>query len=70
MKLISTGKQIDKQSILNDLSAKDKVGRTVFHKCCLDQNPRLLELNLFKVAKNTIKDSDIQREENTKFFLN
>ena len=44
----------DKQSILNDLKQADKIKRTVFHKCCLDQNPRLLNLNLKKIQMNTL----------------
>ena len=39
----------DKQSILNDMKQVDKIKRTVIHKCCLDQNPRLLKLNLKKI---------------------
>ena len=56
------------QSSLNDLSQKDDIDRTVFHKCCLDQNPRLLKLNLFKVETNTILKSEIAK--NIAHFLN
>ena len=55
---------IDKENSFgqtNEFDNFDKLGRTVFHKCCLEQNPRILNLNINKLMA-TAKDEDKARE--------
>lgn len=46
----------------------DKLGRTVFHKCCLDQNPRILRLNIEKL-RATASNAD-EFEELLNHYIN
>lgn len=46
----------------------DQLGRTVFHKCCLDQNPRILKLNIEKLRATSQNFKDF--EENLDNYIN
>ena len=55
------GAQESLETVMAELSYQDHMSRTIFHRCCLDQNPRILSL-LFSKINRTAKTPEEQKK--------
>ena len=42
------------------------MGRSAFHRCCIEQNPRILKMLVDKLEHAHDKDTDLEKNKNKK----